>query len=115
MPKSKQHVAFVYFSLDSIYSFKDHHRSLIEQATKDTQKKLRILVSCPALSSYRNRIDSIWHPLQELLSLIYVAQLKPAYDLGNPLLDAHVVFLELCGYDISLDDEYERVYVLENG
>ncbi|CAO3665264.1 unnamed protein product [Umbelopsis vinacea] len=95
MPKSKQHI-------------------LDRTSYKGYPKETAHLVSCPALSSYRNRIDSIWHPLQELLSLIYVAQLKPAYDLGNPLLDAHVVFLELCGYDISLDDEYERVYVLEN-
>lgn len=111
----KQDVAFVYFSLKTLSSFSLQHRSLIEQAAKDTGKTLRIIVSCPLLSSYRNSIDSLWHPLQELLSLIYVAQLKPSYELGNPLLDAHVVFLELCGYEISLDESYQRIYVNDTG
>jgi hypothetical protein len=107
--------SFVYFSLKNIHSFNEKHKSLIEQATRDTRKKLFIIVSCPALASYRNAIDAIWQPLQELLSLIYVAQLKPAYDVGNPLLDANVVLLELCGYRITIDDTYERIYALESG
>jgi hypothetical protein len=110
-----QDVAFVYFSLKDISSFNDHHKTLIEQATRDTRKKLRIAVSCPALASYRNAVDAIWQPLQELLSLIYVAQLQPAYETGNPLLDATAVIIELCGYEIAIDDTYERIYVLEAG
>ncbi|KAI8574996.1 hypothetical protein K450DRAFT_263817 [Umbelopsis ramanniana AG] len=110
---STQDAAFVYFSLESIYSFNDHHKSLIEKATRETRKKLRIAVSCPALASYRNAIDAVWEPLQELLSLIYVAQLQPAYETENPLLDATAVIVELCGYEIAVDDIYERIYVLE--
>ncbi|CAO3687589.1 unnamed protein product [Umbelopsis ramanniana] len=108
-----QDVAFVYFNLKDIYSFNDHHKTLIEQATRETRKKLRIAVSCPALASYRNAVDAIWQPLQELLSLIYVAQLQPAYETGNPLLDATAVIIELCGYEIAIDDTYERIYVLK--
>ncbi|KAI9284333.1 hypothetical protein BC943DRAFT_294039 [Umbelopsis sp. AD052] len=110
---STQDAAFVYFSLKSIYSFNDHHKALLEKATKETRKKLRIAVSCPALASYRNAVDAVWEPLQELLSLIYVAQLKPAYETENPLLDATAVIIELCGYEIAVDDDYERIYVLE--
>lgn len=112
----KQDNAFVYFSLKSLQSFEQKHRDLIEKASKETKDQLRIVVSCPLLTAYQNCVDSIWHPLQELLSLIYVAQVKPAYEVGNPLLDAQVVFLELCGYDISFKELiYQRVYVLESG
>jgi hypothetical protein len=111
----KQDNAFVFFSLQSLHSFSHSHRNLIEIASKETQKQLRIVISCPSLSAYRDSVDSIWHSLQELLSLVYVAQVKPAYDVGNPLLDAQVVFLELCGYDIDLNGAYDKVYTLDSG
>lgn len=112
----KQDNAFVYFSLKSLQSFDQKHRDLVEKASKETEDQLRIVISCPLLAAYRDCVDSIWHPLQELLSLVYVAQVKPAYDVGNPLLDAQVVFLELCGYDINFEEPiYQRAYVLESG
>ncbi|KAG2177950.1 hypothetical protein INT43_003197 [Umbelopsis isabellina] len=111
----RQDKAFVYFSLKSLHSFEQKHRDLIEKASKETKDQLRVVISCPLLAAYRNCIDSIWHPLQELLSLVYVAQVKPAYDVENPLLDAQVVFLELCGYDIDFKESiYQRVYVLKS-
>ncbi|KAJ2960322.1 hypothetical protein NQZ79_g4287 [Umbelopsis isabellina] len=111
----KQDNAFLYFSLKSLQSFDQKHRDLVEKASKETEDQLRIVISCPLLAAYRDCVDSIWHPLQELLSLVYVAQVKPAYDVGNPLLDAQVVFLELCGYDINFEEPiYQRAYVLES-
>jgi hypothetical protein len=99
----------------------DAHLDLVSQATLKSlelnQKLVILLHSRPLINSvelveHKDRPVSIWRIYQSLLSRIYSQIARDLHRAGNPLLEATVIPVDICGYSVN-EMEIERIYYWE--
>ncbi|KAG9303725.1 hypothetical protein G9A89_018622 [Geosiphon pyriformis] len=107
--------ALLHFSLPSFTSFNKHSQELVLLSARQVSETLDIHVSSPDVENYKNVPLTAWTQVHNLLSSIYVATAKVAYEKGQPLLEFNVLFEEWCGYSVELcdidnQDQYEVIF-----
>jgi hypothetical protein len=102
-----------------IQSFQDDRLELLNQLALITEQMIQksvdpkthtdppgltLFVTCPKITHKDPSIPSaqFWGPLSKLLSDLYLAVAKKAYELDCPFFDCDVLLAGFCGYELPL-------------
>lgn len=104
--------------LDSLVGLENRQVNFVEQSVTlalEKDSKLVISISCQEIKANLHCIDAIWEKVQTLLGALYVIQLNKSYQAGKPLFDCNVIFQDICGYPIHVEDYITAVCGIEQG
>ncbi|CAB4418988.1 unnamed protein product [Rhizophagus irregularis] len=98
---STNHFALLHISLSTLSFITDYHKELINSSVVQATNLLAILVFCFKLDYYTNNFLVGWIQIQNLLSTLYVSEIKMAFKTDKPFLNINIIFENWYGYQVK--------------